>query len=51
MIDFGAVGFETLVGLDNGVSSQVVPNSDTTKHHSNGFGFLKKLRSGSGEDD
>ncbi|CAL5370941.1 unnamed protein product [Camellia sinensis] len=52
MVDFGAVGLETLVGPDNGVcSSQVVPNSDAIKHNSSGSGFLKKQRSGSGEDN
>ncbi|XP_057482559.1 growth-regulating factor 1-like [Actinidia eriantha] len=50
-MDFGALDFGSLVGPDNGVSSQAVSDPEATKPNSNGSGFLKQGRSGSGQDD
>uniref|UniRef100_A0A5B7AMB9 Growth-regulating factor n=1 Tax=Davidia involucrata TaxID=16924 RepID=A0A5B7AMB9_DAVIN len=48
MMDFGVVSLE---GPENGVSSQVDSDPEATKPKSNGSGFLKQDRSGSGEDE
>ncbi|GFY93702.1 growth-regulating factor 1 [Actinidia rufa] len=49
MMDFGGMG---LVGPENGVSYEILPNPEATKPKSCiGSGFLNQVRSGSGEEN
>ncbi|KAA8522576.1 hypothetical protein F0562_013063 [Nyssa sinensis] len=50
-MDFGVVSLEGLVSPENGVSSQVASDAEAKRPKSNGSGFLKQERSGSGEDE